>query len=173
VPVVPSASVKDFHRFRSKINKDGPVHPVLKSRCWLWVGGCYQITGYGQFGYGPKKNRQSIMAHRFSMVWILKRNLKRTEHVLHHCDNPPCVRPNHLFIGTEQDNKNDMVAKGRSAKGQEVPQSKLKEKDILIIRASYQKPSRVHNSITLGKRYKVHPSTINRIVNNKRWKHLR
>jgi len=76
--------------------------------CWLWEGSKTK-KGYGQIGYRNRVRR----AHR--MAYELKHGEGSAEgaQVLHTCDNPPCVNPAHLFVGTPQDNTDDMVAKGR------------------------------------------------------------
>lgn len=93
-------------RFWSKVNKNGPIHPVLGTRCWTWIGG-KRDRGYGAFRY-----LDSQSAHRVS--WILKfGQIPKSKLVCHHCDNPSCVNPDHLFVGTSLDNNQDMVKKGR------------------------------------------------------------
>jgi hypothetical protein len=76
--------------------------------CWLWLGGTARF-GYGTFAI---KHGDLIPAHRFS--WILAYgNIPDGLWILHHCDNPPCVNPLHLFLGTRKDNINDMLQKRR------------------------------------------------------------
>jgi hypothetical protein len=81
--------------------------------CWLWTG---QRTpeGYGRFVVGrtPKKKGLNKGAHRFS--WELHHGaIPEGLVVCHHCDNPSCIRPDHLFVGTVSDNTQDMLRKGR------------------------------------------------------------
>jgi len=94
-----------------------PAHRPLAERfhekvrfgrgCWLWTGAT-MWKGYGAIGYFGKVLR----AHR--VAWELCVGpIPRGRQVLHHCDNPACVRPNHLFLGTARDNSRDMSAKGR------------------------------------------------------------
>jgi len=84
--------------------------------CWLWTGGT--CLGYGKClkpGTDPKLRIQ-VKAHRVS--WELANGpIPAGLCVLHRCDNPPCVSPEHLFLGTLADNRADCVAKGRQAKG--------------------------------------------------------
>lgn len=95
-------------RFWAKVDKHGPMHPVLKTRCWVWTGG---VTGtparYGVI----KRNCKRILVHRYS--FFLANGQWPEPMCCHHCDNPPCVNPEHLFEGTNDDNMADMVAKGR------------------------------------------------------------
>lgn len=89
-------------RFWSKVNKHGPRASRL-GRCWLWMG-ARQKRGYGHLG----RNGKTVLAHRFAWGDVPDGML-----VLHRCDNPPCVRRSHLFLGTKSVNALDAVAKGR------------------------------------------------------------
>lgn len=99
--------VPDLHsRFEAKFI------PEPNSGCWLWVGSTIP-DGYGYFSVATNKN---IGAHRVS--WLLYRgSIPDGAHVLHRCDNPPCVNPDHLFLGDHAANVADRVAKGRSYRG--------------------------------------------------------
>jgi hypothetical protein len=77
--------------------------------CWEWTGACFKCGGYGQFTI---EHGQQVRAHRHS--WELHNGpIPKGLWVLHRCDNPKCVRPDHLFLGTCTDNARDMMAKGR------------------------------------------------------------
>jgi hypothetical protein len=96
-------------RFWSKVNKNGPIMPNMKTRCWVWTAGLWG-GGYGCFY--PRPELGTIPAHRF--VWELHKGpIPEGLYACHKCDNPACVRPGHLFLGTQKDNAEDREAKGR------------------------------------------------------------
>lgn len=103
------------------------------------------------------------------MQILLNRLLVQDEQVLHTCDNPPCVNPNHLFIGTNQDNMNDMFAKGRNAKGEKHGCAKLTEADVQKIRTLHKEWWSVKY---LSKKFNVTRSTIYLIIHRKIWTHI-
>lgn len=83
------------------------VSRVAGDGCWAWIG-ALTSRGYGWFAAG----RRQVLAHRFS-YWLVNGAIESGLVICHHCDNPQCVRPSHLFCGTPQDNTDDMIAKGR------------------------------------------------------------
>lgn len=107
-----SAKVSAVERFWSKVDRNGPtpVHRPELGPCWVWTAGL--ISGYGRFAAG---HRESVGAHRYSMQQ--QGPIPDGMFVLHKCDNPPCVNPAHLFLGTASDNMADKTAKGRQARG--------------------------------------------------------
>lgn len=100
------------NRFWEKVNKNSSTlecHAGI-GLCWIWTG-AHLKDGYGEIFF----NGQIVLAHRTS--WELHYGVIPKEmQVLHRCDNPPCVRPDHLFLGTNHDNVLDSVSKGRRAK---------------------------------------------------------
>lgn len=80
---------------------------LRKPGCWTWLAG-KNTAGYGSFWF----HGRLVMAHRVS--WMLEHGpIPDGLFVLHHCDNPPCVNPKHLFLGTARDNLIDAISKGR------------------------------------------------------------
>ena len=97
---------KQIEKFKSKIE-------VQSNNCWHYIG-TRDNSGYGIFSYSP--GNKKIGAHRFSAKYLDNKVIDNLL-VCHTCDNPCCVNPAHLFVGTYQDNKNDQIAKGRQPKG--------------------------------------------------------
>jgi HNH endonuclease len=127
---------KDITRFWSKVNKNGsiPAHRPGLGACWEWQAG--KTKGYGTFSH----NGKIVYAHRVS--WELTNGFIPNDlWVLHKCDNPACVNPEHLFLGTRQDNTDDMMHKGRNRQlhGDKHPAHKLTDAQVQFIRKSYDK----------------------------------
>lgn len=139
-----------------------------KDKCWNWEGVRFKKTSdqldYGRYG--------STVAHR--VAWEM--TIGPIPHglmVLHKCDNPPCVNPNHLFLGTATENMQDCARKGRAGGepryGEDNPVSILTEnqvRDILSMKPPYE-PLNV-----TGKRYGVKGGTIWAVRHRKIWKHI-
>lgn len=87
-------------------------HVAVGDGCWDWAGSL-DSHGYGRLSL-PGGDNGNILAHRYSAMLHFGMFDRRTM-VLHRCDNPACVRPDHLFLGTQTDNMRDMAAKGRSS----------------------------------------------------------
>jgi hypothetical protein len=101
-------------RFWAKVNKNGPVpkHCPDLGPCWIWTARGNQC-GYGLFGIGGSSN--CMVAHKVHWAIIAKREIPEGMELLHRCDNPPCVRLEHLRTGTHAENMADMTKKGRAA----------------------------------------------------------
>jgi len=86
------------------------VIPEPMSGCWLWIG---SVDGYGYGQFTCSTRKRSMKAHRWS--YFREHGIKSSElMVLHTCDNPPCVNPHHLFLGTRNDNVQDNLRKNRN-----------------------------------------------------------
>lgn len=89
------------------------VH-VAPNECWLWIG-AKTTRGYGYVSHYCEGKRKQLAAHRIS--YALHKGPVLDKNVLHKCDNPLCVNPDHLFLGTQEDNMKDMATKGRGRTG--------------------------------------------------------
>lgn len=153
-------------RFWRKVDKTGD--------CWLWLG-CLDRRGYGQFGI---TRSDTTGAHRFAYRQV-NGDIPAGLHVLHRCDNPRCVNPAHLWLGTNADNVRDRCAKGRTragratlerrAKGETHGRVKLREADVLAIREASANGT---ENKALAERYCVSRAAITLIVKRKNWRHL-
>lgn len=125
--------------------------------CWLWAAA--QIRGYGQFHAGRVggKNR-TVYAHRFA--WTMTHGtIPDNLSVLHRCDTPLCVNPNHLFLGTQADNLADARQKGRLVDGRHL--TKVSAAGVADIQRSYQ-PRK--NGRALATKYGITLASVMRIA---------
>lgn len=99
------------HKFWDRVKRCTPTCPMPCNHCWLWVGRRYKRknANYGAFDFAGRCYR----AHRFSYE-LHCGAIPPGKSVLHKCDNPPCVNPSHLYVGTQLDNVRDCVARGRT-----------------------------------------------------------
>lgn len=145
-------SIED--RFWSKVHKtDG---------CWLWTG-AKSRSGYGQIGLDYKV----LYTHRFSYETLVG-PISHGMFVCHKCDVPLCVNPDHLFLGTNEDNLIDMIKKSRGTGKAINFISKLSKQDVLEIRRLENNNELDRQSI--ADKYGVTVSAIYNIVKNKTWK---
>ena len=154
-------------RFWRRVNKDGPLHPV-HGRCWLWTGSMFG-SGYGQFCIHPR----TVRAHRYS--WELhKGEIEDGKIVMHKCDNRSCVNPDHLFLGTTQDNIDDMMAKGRDRViGVRNGRAVLTEDQVKEIRLLHANRTKNYGfTKKVAELFGVSHGAIQGIVHGRKWKHL-
>lgn len=148
-----------LERFHSK-------YQVISSGCWVWTG----ATARARRGYGVIKLFYGVTerAHRFSYRALVG-PIPRGKHVCHRCDNPPCVNPEHLFLGTAKDNQGDCAKKGRRPRGETHPFAKLNDGSIKVIRRSIREGAPLK---LIAGRFQVTRSTIEGVVRRKTWKHV-
>ena len=128
--------------------------------CWGWSG-TTNLDGYGGI---RARDGKKMLAHRAS--WIVHRGpIPDGLDVLHHCDNPPCTKPDHLFLGTQVDNAADMVAKGRESR----PSARLLPEQVVAIRARIFQGE---TQASLAREFGVVGQTINEIATRRNWRHL-
>lgn len=157
-------------RFWAKVNRNGPIVIPELGPCWVWTGATVR-RGYGSIlGNGATEQRERQQSHRFS--WELHHGpIPGRLCVLHRCDNPPCVNPTHLFLGTRRDNTEDMMRKGRhvTARGEASGMARLTERDaraIIAARAAGEAAP------AIARRFGVNRRTVYRIAGGQRWPHL-
>lgn len=132
--------------------------------CWLWTGAQFNERGYGAFQVAHKK---TVRAHRYAYQ-ISNGSIPHGMFVCHSCDNPRCVNPAHLWLGTAQDNVTDKVLKGRSPLGEATGVAKLTPTMVIAIRSSAAGTPRK----TLAARFGVTVHTISAVKRNLVWKHI-
>lgn len=131
--------------------------------CWEWTSPTL-VDGYGLLRIDGKSKK---LAHRFSYE-LHCGPIPEGMHVLHHCDNRLCVRPDHLFLGTQTDNMRDMVAKGRNADigGAKNPNARLSPsqvEEIRTLRASG------HSRPEVARRFGISTQMVSLITTGKSW----
>lgn len=163
---------------------------VLKTdSCWLFVnrkGECRK----SQYGNFRASHGTTVQSHRYSYE-LANGPIVGSLYVLHKCDTPACVRPDHLFLGTALDNMHDMIQKGRGktpplphyrgddhyartnpeklARGERCHSAKLTAADVVEIRKRY---SSGETKASLSKSYGVKPVSISRVISRRSWKHI-
>lgn len=141
------------------------VEFIPESSCYHWVGRTFGKNPYGAFWL----DGNNCLAHR--VAWELRfGKILKGLCVCHTCDNPKCVRTEHMFLGTIAENNADKQRKNRQAKGERMAAAKLTEKEVLEIRETYATGE--IGQVDLGSRYGVGHTTISYIVNRKYWKHI-
>lgn len=155
-------------RFWPKVDRRGP------DDCWEWHGS--KVRGYGQLGNGAKG---TLLATRISW-WIATDAWPGKLFVLHRCDNPACVNPAHLFLGTQKDNMADCAKKGRNTRGRRLDTTrtprgtqhyltKLCDDDVRAIRRLYESGVRVSE---LQSRFQLSGRGVYKIINRETWAHV-
>lgn len=143
------------------------VEQSIFGPCWEWKGP-KDSHGYGTLNVGCFKKTRHKKAHRIAYQ-IFIGDFDESLFVCHKCDNPGCVNPAHLFLGTHIDNERDKCEKNRQQKGSKHWNSKLTEKDIINIRKLYANKI---SQIEISRRFQVSQGCISRIVRMEDWKHV-
>ena len=170
---LPGTDPKLFARFMAKVHKT--------ETCWIWTGGATR-EGYGKTSVGYA----SIRAHRLAWTFFAG-PIPDGMNVLHHCDNPPCVRfhPEHLFLGTTAQNVADRNQKGRDARGdgngarlhperlargERQGRARLTATMVSAIRSAETQIPGTRRALAL--RFGVSEATIQQVISGKTWAHV-
>jgi len=145
-----------MERFNDKVDRTGT--------CWLWTAHKIPL-GYGVFRVNGKNQRAHRVAYELAYG-----KFDKTLHVLHKCDNPGCVKPSHLSLGTHQDNMRDRDAKGRQPVGINNGRAKLTEEDVIEIKTRLA--AGLETQQVIANDFNVNHQQISRIKNGKLWKHI-
>lgn len=139
------------------------------NECWRWLGQRLS-NGYGRISLGAK-SLGSDGAHRISWKLFNKTDIPDGMFVMHKCDNPSCVNPHHLSIGTPKENTQDMIAKGRkrvvSPKGEGNGKSLLNEEKVRLIRSS------TLSHAAIGRELGVSPNCVRGVRIGRTWTHIK
>jgi hypothetical protein len=157
-----------INRFWNKVNQQGPVVRAELGPCWEWTANRLKGRGYGLI---KDDNRKMMRAHR--IAWMLCHGpIKNDLWILHKCDNPPCVRPDHLYAGTREDNTRDAIQRDRLAhnRGENAGTVILNNSKVTDIRSRYATGEITQTQ--LARLYGVTPSTISNVITRKRWFHI-
>ena len=155
-PVVPWQE-----RFWQHVDRAGPLISEELGNCWVWIASV-DTKGYGRLQIGTFAKQKIALAHR--LAWELSEGVRPARHVLHHCDNPRCVRRSHLYEGGHKENAADRVRRGRHLAGSRSPSAKLTDEQIREIRGlDWTRMSQVK----VAKLYGVSHVAIWKIVNGK------
>lgn len=148
--------MKTIERLMSKV--------IKTEGCWNWTAR-KTPQGYGRISI----NNVNKLAHRAAYEFMV--GPIGDLHVLHRCDNPSCVNPDHLWLGTNLDNVADKVAKGRcsSFRGSTNQKSKLRDTDVIAIREAVQRGIKQRS---IAVQYGVTQTQISTISQRKQWRHI-
>lgn len=151
-----------LERFWSRIDK-----PADPNACWTWTGG--KTGGYGTLTEKVGGKKTCHYTHRLSFQ-IHCGEIPARMNVCHHCDNPSCVNPSHLFLGTHEENMHDKGRKkrGRAPKGAAHGKAKLTDADVIEIR---RRRANGETAVALGREFNVTNTAIYYVV-HKGWKHI-
>lgn len=133
-------------------------------RCWNWIGNV-GTDGYGGLSVAANPTK----AHRYS--WVIHHGpIPNGLQVLHKCDNRVCVNPDHLFLGTTQDNMLDRDRKNRQVQGERHPSAKLTAQQVIEIRRRFKNGCKKNGTRPLAREFGLSKSTMTAVVRGQTWK---
>ena len=152
---------KEIDRFMEKVAKGEDD----EKDCWIWTAATYR-GGYGHFRRLVDGKWKMYKAHRYAYE-VFKGTLEAKLQVCHTCDNPSCVNPAHLFLGTVKDNMADMQKKGRKALSRNPEHKWLDREMVDAMRKDFEQGMR---QAEISLKYGYSRSQVNRVVLYKIWK---
>lgn len=141
----------EIERFEAKFAKG--------EGCWEWQAAMGN-QGYGHFWFRGRPRPSSQVSYI-----LYKGDIEQGMHVLHRCDNRKCVNPDHLFLGTPRENIDDMLSKGRQAKGEALGTAKLTESQARAIRSDPRSQRKI------GAEYGISHTVVGQIKSGQLWSH--
>ena len=160
---LPQLTRRDVDRFWKKVK-------MLSNGCWEWQAATKKKRGEGHAIFSFKNVHYGANRIAYYLYYLVD---PMELYVLHRCDNPPCVNPFHLFLGTAKDNTQDMLAKGRQGfwdcVGEKNPAAKVGVAEVRIIR---QKAAAGQYQRSIAKEFGITQSAVHLIVARKIWKHV-
>jgi hypothetical protein len=163
LPPMSAADVQRFHKYVNASPGQGP-----KGDCWEWIGGL-SSKGYARFSIPANGKWVNVSASRVAMLL----NTGKDPYPLfacHSCDNPPCVRGEHLFAGTPRDNLEDCARKDRTSHGEVHPKAKLTEE---IVREVHLRLSSGETQANIARSLGVNQTAISFIHRRVHWARVR
>lgn len=161
-------------RFWEKVDRDGPIpiHMPHLGPCWLWTGS--KEKGYGLLNPGRRGSGSALKAHRVSYA-IAHGPFRADLLVMHRCDNPSCVNPQHLMLGTDKDNSHDAKSKGRTrgnttTRGDKHPSARLTESEVRQVRSLRDRGWTLDR---IARKYRVTIANAWNIATRRTWKHVK
>lgn len=173
-------------RFWAKVDKNGPVMPGMTTACWIWTG-YRDRKGYGRISRSSNGKSRPLRTSRIALEDRLGRALGVKMQACHFCDNPPCIRGDHLFEGTNQENQLDSVSKGRRPAptaeaflpGEKHNSAKLTEASVTEIRRRYADGGSgirgQRGAVTmrqLANEYGLGIGPIHAVISGRTWRHV-
>ena len=150
--------------FWSQVKKD------VAGGCWTWTGKTIK-GGYGDYRVSVDGQSRHVIAHRWA--WTETHGeIPPGMFVLHRCDNPPCVNPAHLFLGSHRENMADMVAKGRRGDKKGAANGRCKITPGIVNEIRRRMNVEGESSASVARLVGLHPATVRKIAAGKRWAHV-
>lgn len=147
-------------RFKAKYVEHGP------DDCWTWTGSADARTGHGEFHVSVERGR--VKAQSFALELATGKRCPEGQGGLHHCDNPPCVNPAHVYYGTQKQNAADMVERQRHQIGEQRPNARLTSEQVVEIRERF---AGGETFTVLRAEFGLTSGAVSNIVNGKNWKY--